>query len=65
MNRRIEYLYDREHTIGHAYFKEFKQTEAYSQLIIELATDSKAATEFVNGIVPANMAKQAELAAKN
>ena len=43
---------------GHPYYKEFKQTEAYSQLIMELATDSKAATDFVNGIVPADMSKQ-------
>ena len=30
----------------------FSQTEAYSQLYIELATDTKAAEEFINGIVP-------------
>lgn len=30
----------------------FKQTEAYSQLFMELMTDSDAATEFINGIVP-------------
>lgn len=30
----------------------FSQTEAYSQLFIELATDADAAAEFVNGIVP-------------
>ena len=30
----------------------FAQTEAYSQLFMELATDAKAATDFVNGIIP-------------
>lgn len=37
---------------------DFAQTEAYSQLFMELATDAKKASEFVNGIVPADMAKQ-------
>jgi hypothetical protein len=32
---------------------EFSQTEAYSQLFMELATDADAAAAFVNGIVPA------------
>ena len=31
----------------------FSQTEAYSQLFMELATDADAAQKFVNGIVPA------------
>jgi hypothetical protein len=30
----------------------FSQTEAYSQLFMELATDSDAAAKFVNGIIP-------------
>ncbi len=30
----------------------FSQTEAYSQLFMELATDADAAATFVNGIVP-------------
>lgn len=30
----------------------FAQTEAYSELFIELATNADAATAFVNGIVP-------------
>lgn len=37
---------------------EFVQTEAYSQLFMKLATDADAAANFVNGIVPADMAKQ-------
>ena len=37
---------------GTPLFKEFSETEAFSKLYIELATDSKAAAEFVNGIVP-------------
>ena len=32
--------------------KEFEQTEAYSILYMELATDDNAAAEFVNGIMP-------------
>ena len=30
----------------------FSQTEAYSQLFMELATDADAAAKFINGIVP-------------
>ena len=37
----------------------FSQTEAYSILFMELATDADAAANFVNGIVPADLAKQA------
>lgn len=37
----------------------FSQTEAYSILFMELATDADAAAKFVNGIVPADMAKPA------
>lgn len=36
----------------------FSQTEAYSQLFMELATNADAAAEFVNGIVPAMEAKK-------
>lgn len=32
----------------------FSQTEAYSVLFMELATDAEAASKFVNGIVPAD-----------
>jgi hypothetical protein len=42
---------------------EFIQTEAFSQMFMKLATDSDAAAKFVNGIVPADMAKQ--IAANN
>lgn len=33
----------------------FSQTEAYSELFMELATDADAAAKFVNGIVPSDM----------
>lgn len=36
----------------------FSQTEAYSILFTELATDDKAAAAFVNGIVPKEMSKK-------
>lgn len=35
---------------------EFSQTEAYSELFMELAQDAEKAAEFVNGIVPAGAA---------
>ena len=38
----------------------FCQTEAYSNLFIELATDSDAAAAFVNGIIPADARKRVE-----
>lgn len=40
----------------------FSQTEAYSELFMELATNSDAASKFVNGIIPADMVKAAEQA---
>lgn len=44
----------------------FSQTEAYSILFMELATNSKSAAEFVNGIIPADMKDAvAKEAAKN
>lgn len=33
----------------------FSETEAYSTLFMELATDDKAAAEFVNGIIPSDL----------
>lgn len=36
----------------------FSQTEAYSILFMELATNDEAASKFINGIVPADMAQQ-------
>ena len=42
--------------------EEFAQTEAYSQLFMELATDAKLAADFVNGIMPADIVKQADIA---
>lgn len=42
----------------------FSQTEAYSILFMELATDADAAAKFVNGIVPSDVGKNA-VAAKN
>lgn len=44
---------------------DFKETEAFSNLVVELATDSKAATDFINGIIPADMSKQIEAAKNN
>lgn len=36
----------------------FSQTNAYNELFMELATDDKAAAEFINGIIPASVATE-------
>lgn len=41
---------------------EFEQTEAYSILFMELATDADAAAKFINAIVPADLNQQANAA---
>lgn len=38
----------------------FSQTEAYSELFMELATNTEAATEFVNHVIPSDMAEKVE-----
>lgn len=47
---------------GHKLADDFKQTEAYSILFMELATDADAAAKFVNGIMPAKLAEKAKTA---
>lgn len=37
--------------------KEFTQTEAYSKLYIELATNEESAIAFINGIVPESLSQ--------
>lgn len=39
-------------------WNEFKQSEAYSELFVELVTDAKKAASFINGIIPSEMAKE-------
>ena len=47
---------------GTRYADDFKETEAYSQIFMELATDADEAAKCVNGIVPADLAQKAALA---
>lgn len=42
--------------------EEFMQTPAYDSLFIELITNAKAASDFVNGIVPKKLAEKANSA---
>ena len=46
------------------YVDEFVETTAFSDLFMELATDADKAAEFINGVVPADMAKQIEAQGK-
>lgn len=39
--------------------EEFESTEAYSALFMELVTNTDAAIEFINGVIPAGMAEEA------
>lgn len=44
---------------GHRLADDFVQTEAYSELYMELVTDDKAAAAFVNGIIPQGLDQKA------
>lgn len=44
--------------------EEFESTEAYSTLFMELVTDTDAAVEFINGVIPTGMADEAAKLAK-
>lgn len=58
----IDLSYGVKSTDGRKFIKnqevldDFRQTEAYSVLFMELATNSEAAAEFINGIVPKEVA---------
>lgn len=43
----------------------FSQTEAFSKLFMELATDDVKAADFVNGIIPKSVSSQKAIAAAN
>lgn len=40
--------------------KEFEETNAYSELFIELATSDSSAAAFINGVLPSSLSKQIE-----
>lgn len=42
-----------------AIWQNFSSTEAFSQLLFELCTDASMSAEFMNGIVPSNLAQEA------
>lgn len=43
---------------GHNLADDFMQTEAYSELFVEITSDEKKASEFINGIIPQRMAEE-------
>jgi hypothetical protein len=45
--------------------EEFESTEAYSTLFMELVTDTDAAIEFINGVIPTGMVEEAAKLASN
>ena len=49
-------------TTGRRLSEEFEQTAAYPVLFMELATNTEAATEFINHIIPENAAEAIEKA---
>lgn len=52
--------FNKEDENGRKLADDFKQTEAYSELFMELAFNAEKAAEFVNGIIPQDVAKQLE-----
>lgn len=62
----IDMSYGKKSDDGKSFIKspellaEFKQSEAYSELYVELVTNADAASNFINGIIPAAIAAAAE-----
>lgn len=50
---------------GHRLADDFEATNAYSDLFIELATNTESAIAFFNGIIPAELREEVEKAQKN
>lgn len=51
---------------GEEIWKDFYETEAYSELFMELVTDAKKAAAFVNQVIPADLASEvAKIVAEN
>ena len=46
---------------GNPLYRKFMETEAFSELFMELATDAEAGAKFVNGIMPAEEVNKAQL----
>lgn len=40
--------------------RNFSHTEAYSKLFMELVIDTEAASDFINGVIPADLSEQVE-----
>ncbi len=45
-------------------FQQFKHTDAYAELFMELVTDAKASAEFITGLVPAGLAEEVKASQK-
>lgn len=43
---------------GSSLYEEFKETNAYDVLFVELTTNEKAAAEFINGVLPKELLKE-------
>lgn len=50
---------------GASLYDQFKETNAYDVLYMELTTNEKAAADFINGVIPKEMRKQVEEAQAN
>lgn len=45
---------------GIRYADEFKETNAYDKLFMELATDDKEASKFINAVIPTDLVEEAK-----
>ena len=43
---------------GHRLSEDFQQTEAYSELYMQLNSDENALTKFIEGVIPANLRQE-------